>query len=98
MGNTNPTGSSKHSRLPYTTASPTSPTKDPVSRLAALQTGNPEVLHLISVSKPVDNALYVEGILHGQYGNYRVRGEWFLLADATDRDAVAGAVAAATTM
>ena len=52
---------------------------NPVSRLASLQSGNPEKLVVYgTVSFPDKNqALFVERSFHKMYGEFRMEGEWF---------------------
>lgn len=49
-------------------------------RLSQLQTGNPIKLDVITVYQ-LDDAEYVEKLLHGDYNGNRELGEWFLLSD-----------------
>jgi hypothetical protein len=55
-------------------------TKDVHKRVAELQTGNPEELHIISYHH-VDDRRKTERILHDIAGKYHYRGEWFLIPD-----------------
>lgn len=55
--------------------------RDPAKRLAQLQTAN--FLRLRGVARKKCQQPYrVEADLHRQFGNFRIRGEWFALSDA----------------
>lgn len=52
--------------------------KDPDRRLAALQTGSSESLHLLeTVRVPEDSVREYERLLHQEFAHLRERGEWF---------------------
>lgn len=52
-------------------------TKDPVVRLAQLQSGNPDLLAIEAMASGGEIAEYA---LHVQFHGHRIRGEWFLPA------------------
>lgn len=64
-------GKSDYYKIGYTT-------KEVTKRLADLQTGNPEVLHIVSYHH-VDDRRKTERILHEIAGKYHYRGEWFFI-------------------
>lgn len=53
-------------------------TKSPEFREKTLQSDNPNVELLFSIS--LSNAKRIEGFLHEEFSNYRIRGEWFDLS------------------
>lgn len=50
------------------------------ARLRALQTAHWETLELIYISPMFDNAYEVEKMLHEEFKQYKIRGEWFNLS------------------
>lgn len=50
--------------------------KDPEKRIRQLQTGNKKKLEFALLEQK-NNAHKVEHYLHGQFGKYRIKGEWF---------------------
>lgn len=52
--------------------------RNPYDRLRDLQTGNPELLHLLR-TVPFPNAYGMERRLHTRYAMYKQAGEWFEL-------------------
>ncbi|NNE96435.1 MAG: GIY-YIG nuclease family protein [Acidimicrobiales bacterium] len=63
---------------------------DPGVRLATLQTGHPDSLHLIKTigCRTTAEARCVEGDLHDFFQRYRMNGEWFDLSERQVRQAV----------
>jgi len=61
--------------------------KDPKQRLGELNGGCPfptryKIIHLIKTT----NSLKAEKVLHAKYKNRKIKGEWFMLADAEIRE------------
>ena len=54
--------------------------KDPDRRLASLQTGSSDGLHLLeTVAVPEDSVREYERLLHREFAHLRCRGEWFAI-------------------
>ncbi len=62
----------------------------PRQRIASLQTGHPEPLHLIRAirCRTAATARAVERDLHAHFEHYRMNGEWFDLTDRQVRRAI----------
>jgi hypothetical protein len=57
--------------------------RDPISRLKELQTGCPDELRLVGVD--FSGGLATEGVLHAQFADAHLRGEWFKLTEPIRR-------------
>lgn len=60
-------------------------TVNPVTRLRQLRAGSPHDL-AFEILAPCDDIYRIESVLHTQYANQRIKGEWFTLSadDLTD--------------